>query len=130
MGLLASVAEGLNTSPMAIVERHNGQFYKELETSLFNDLYERVLNSAEQYVLRLCALYRDIIPHHHVELLNQHAGDDNAFDHLVRRFLLNPDERQERYGLHSLFADLLHERSKNQDLHQDHALLVKRGYRK
>lgn len=123
MGLLASVAEGLNTTPMAIVERHNGQFYKELESSLFNDLYKRVLNPAEQCVLRLCALYRDIIPHHHIELLNQHAGDDNAFDHLVRRFLLNPDERQERYSLHSLFADLLHERSKHQDLRPDHALI-------
>ncbi len=123
MNLLASVAEGLNIAPLAVVERHNGLFYKKLEKELFNDLYEQVLNDAERCVLALCALYRDVIPHIHIEMLNQHAGEEQAFDHLVRRFLLSPDEREERYSLHSLFAELLQQRSGKQGLRDKHALI-------
>ncbi|MCP4702820.1 MAG: CHAT domain-containing protein [Gammaproteobacteria bacterium] len=125
MALLAAVADGLHTDPAAMLQRYQHEFYKKFEKRLFKDLYENVLNAAQRHLLRLCALYRRPIPDHHVEFLNERAGDDQAFDALVQRMLLSPDERQELYSLHSLFADLARQRiAENEDWLDDHARIA------
>lgn len=125
MILLASVAKGFNESPLATVARHQESFFDKLEKNLFDDLYDQVLNDAQRLVLSLCSLYRDDIPHNHADIMNQHVGEDSAFDHLVNRFLLTANDLEERYSLHSLFADLVHQRTAYQNLRDQHQLLAK-----
>ncbi len=104
--LLAGVSEGLDIAPLAAVLHHGAELGEELEQGLFSDLYDDVLNSAKRRMLRICALYRDYIPLRHAEVLEEAGGEHGAFDHLVRRCLLNSDEREERFYLHSMIAEL------------------------
>lgn len=106
MTLLAVVADGLGESPAQVLESHPDKFYDELRSELFDALYKKVLNPAQQHVLRLCSLYREPIPDHHVDSLNLRVGDELAFDQLKQRLLLSPDANEERYELHQLFAEL------------------------
>nr|VFJ54689.1 MAG: Calcineurin-like phosphoesterase [Candidatus Kentron sp. FM]VFJ54751.1 MAG: Calcineurin-like phosphoesterase [Candidatus Kentron sp. FM]VFK08038.1 MAG: Calcineurin-like phosphoesterase [Candidatus Kentron sp. FM] len=106
MTLLAVVADGLALDPPQVLERHPGMLRKELEEKLFGDLYENILTPPQQHLLRLAALYRREIPVGHEAALDGRAGEVGAFHALVQRFLLSPDEREECFELHSLFAEL------------------------
>lgn len=114
MFLLASVADGMGNTPIAILKSHEDSLRDKLEENLFQDLYDKVLRSSERHVLRLCALYREEIPDSHIDKLNELAKDVNAFDHLVRRCLLTPDETQEKYYLHRLISLLTRSRTDNE----------------
>ena len=104
--LLAVVAEGLKCNPYQALQRHPVVLREKLEEELFQDLYENVLTPPQQHLLRLAALYRQSIPVAHEEALNRRVGEEGAFQALVQRFLLSPDEREERFELHTLFAEL------------------------
>lgn len=117
MFLLASVADGMNSTPIKVLESHEDSLRDTLEENLFQDLYDKVLSSSERHVLRLCALYREEIPDSHTDKLNALAKNENAFDHLLRRCLLTPDESQEKYYLHRLIALLT--RSRTNELNDD-----------
>ncbi|MCP4700632.1 MAG: hypothetical protein GY862_27830 [Gammaproteobacteria bacterium] len=131
MMLLAGVADGMGNDPRQVLLRHSDKLYKELEKNLFSDLYEQVFTPSQQHMLRLCALYRQDIPYQHEAVLNRRVGDDGAFDALVQRFMLSSDERQERYDLHSLFADLTRQRIKpgSADYQGDHAVIAEEWLR-
>jgi len=105
MFLLATVAGQMKESPTDVLTRHPQVLKDELEKQLFRDLYEHVLTEAERHMLRLCALYREDIPHIHGGRLNAAVGDDHAFDRLYRRCLLTPNESEEWYSLHALIAE-------------------------
>lgn len=115
MFLLASVADGMKLTPLKILERHENTLRDKLEESLFQDLYEKVLSDPERHVLRLSAFYRDEVPYEHVDQLNELAGDNNAFDHIVNRCLLTPDKEHEKYYLHSLIGMLTLNRINKED---------------
>ncbi|MDH5561475.1 MAG: hypothetical protein OEY59_11555, partial [Deltaproteobacteria bacterium] len=115
MFLLASVADGMKSTPIKVLESHEDSLRDTLEENLFQDLYDKVLSSSERHVLRLCALYREEIPDSHTDKLNALAKNENAFDHLLRRCLLTPDESQERYYLHRLIALLTRSRTNEQN---------------
>jgi predicted MPP superfamily phosphohydrolase/tetratricopeptide (TPR) repeat protein len=125
MSLLAGVAAGLASDPLQVLQRHPARLYHELEKSLFNDLYDQVLTPPQRHMLRLCALYRQSIPYQHEGALDQRVGEPGAFDALVQRFMLSPDERQERYDLHSLFAELALQRIRagSEEYQADHAVI-------
>ena len=106
MMLLAVVADGLALDPTRVLQRHPGKLRKELEEKLFDDLYQNVLTPPRQHLLRLAALYRREIPVGHEVELDRRVGESGAFQALVQRFLLSSDEREERFELHSLFAEL------------------------
>ncbi|MAT96215.1 MAG: hypothetical protein CL608_03655 [Anaerolineaceae bacterium] len=103
--LLATVADGQQTTPMDVLRNMEGLLWEELEEHLFHELYDTILSDAEKHLLRVCALYREPIPDLHVESLNAHVGTA-AFDNLVNRCLLSPDERGENYSLHQIIAEL------------------------
>lgn len=104
--LLAGVADGLGIGPAEALSRHSEELDEELERELFSDLYDKVLPDAERHILSMCALYRDYVPLLHGEIFGEAAEVPGAFDHLVRRCLLNSDEREERFYLHSMIAEL------------------------
>lgn len=104
--LLSQVSDGLRTDPVEVLKRHNQTLLGELEESLFADLYENVLKESERRMLRICALYRNRIPDLHVDRLNALVSDSGAFDHLIRRCILNSSEGQESYILHNIISDL------------------------
>jgi len=126
MFLLASVADGMNSTPIKVLERHEDSLRDKLEENLFQDLYDKVLSSSERHVLRLCALYREEIPDEHTDNLNELAKNINAFDHFVRRCLLTPDETQEKYYLHRLIALLTKNRidKKNNEFFSNHECIA------
>nr|VFJ47587.1 MAG: Calcineurin-like phosphoesterase [Candidatus Kentron sp. FM]VFJ48689.1 MAG: Calcineurin-like phosphoesterase [Candidatus Kentron sp. FM]VFK07584.1 MAG: Calcineurin-like phosphoesterase [Candidatus Kentron sp. FM] len=126
MTLLAVLADGLALDPSQVLERHPGKLRKKLEEDLFNDLYGNVLTPAQQHLLRLVALYRQSIPMTHEAALDGRAGEPGAFRALEERFLLSPDEREERFDLHSLFADLTQARIApgGLDYQRDHEVIA------
>jgi len=126
MFLLATVAEGRQLTPVAVLQRHPDLLVSELEKKLFHDLYDSVLNADEQRVLRICALYRDQIPDGHADHINATVTTTDAFGHLVRRCLLMPDEQHEWYSLHALIAELTAARISPSDL--DRFLTVVRRF--
>lgn len=114
MNFLANVADGMNQMPMAVLERHRDKVLKKLEEGLFQDLYEKVLKATEQHLLRLCALYREGIPDSHVGRLTKAVNDEHAFSVLKNRCLLNPNDAEEWYYLHSIIAELTESRMNKQ----------------
>ena len=66
MFILASVASGMNETPMHALERHRESVFHELEDRLFNDLYLHVLDPRERRLLQLASMYRLPIPHTHI----------------------------------------------------------------
>ncbi|MGE0083617.1 MAG: TIR domain-containing protein [Desulfococcaceae bacterium] len=114
MTFLANVADGMNQTPVAVLKKHRDKLLRELEQSLFQDLYEQVLKPAEQHILRLCALYREGIPDSHVGRLNEAVRQSDAFSVLTNRCLLNPNDTEEWYYLHSIIAELTESRMDKQ----------------
>ena len=106
MFILASVASGMKESPMQALERHHESVLNELEEKLFEELFLRVLDPPERRLLQLASMYRLPIPHMHIGSLNATVASQDAFDKLVRRCLLTPDERSEYYDVHSLISEL------------------------
>jgi len=106
MFILASVASGMNETPMHALERHRESVFHELEEQLFNDLYLHVLDPRERRLLQLASMYRLPIPHTHIGSLNAAVGSQDGFDKLVRRCLLMPDDQSEHYEVHSLISEL------------------------
>nr|VFJ62549.1 MAG: Calcineurin-like phosphoesterase [Candidatus Kentron sp. FW] len=126
MSLLAVVADGLGLDPSRVLRRHSDKFRDELREGLFRDLYENVLTPPQQHMLRIVALYRREIPLGHEEALNTRVGDENAFRALEQRFLLSPDEREEHFELHGLFAELARERiaGSSAEYQEDHGVIA------
>ncbi|HEX3529407.1 MAG TPA: metallophosphoesterase [Thermoanaerobaculia bacterium] len=113
MGLLATVARGLNTTPLEVLARHEAKLLEELNDALFGDLFDDVLTTHETSILKTCSLYREglAIPDLHVETLSRQAGDKgDAFQGLVRRCIITPGPNQEHYYLHALLAKLARQR--------------------
>nr|VFJ57311.1 MAG: Predicted transcriptional regulator, contains HTH domain [Candidatus Kentron sp. DK] len=128
---LAVVAEGLKCNPYQALQRHPVVLREKLEEELFQDLYENVLTPPQRHLLRLAALYRQPIPVAHEEALNRRAAKEEdtiegAFQALVQRFLLSPDEREERFELHILFAELTRARivAGDFDYQLDHGVIA------
>ncbi|WP_027360661.1 metallophosphoesterase [Desulforegula conservatrix] len=108
MSLLANVADGMKEIPRQVLKRYDGtkELHEKLDNRLFNDLYANILTEKAQRMLRICALYNDFIPDSHVTALNKAVNDDDAFQFLLRRYILNIKGEGDRYSLHSLLADL------------------------
>jgi len=110
MNLLAIVADGLKQSPVQVLNRHKDKLLKDLEDSLFTDLYDNVLGAADQHLLRICSIYRGDFPFSHIDGLNKGVKASDVFTPLVNRCLLTPDENEEWYSLHSLISELTQKR--------------------
>ena len=114
MFLLATVAEGRQETPIQVLQRHRDILVDELEKKLFIELYDHVLSGATRHMLRLCALYRDGVPDTHADRLNHGVDNSDAFDSLIRRCLMIPNEASDWYYLHHLIGELTNLRT-NQD---------------
>jgi predicted MPP superfamily phosphohydrolase len=113
MLLLATVARGLDATPLEVLSRHEAKLLEELNDSLFGDLFDHVLTAQETVILKTCSLYREgiAIPDLHVETLSRQAGDSGeAFHGLIRRCIITPGPNQEHYYLHALIAELARQR--------------------
>jgi hypothetical protein len=110
MFLLRGVADGSGESPWVVLKRHPDRLREKLREALFNELYERTLNDSQRHALRICAMYREDIPHDNIDAINTRTGDSGAFDALEARCLLTQDEKGEWYSLHALMAELASER--------------------
>jgi tetratricopeptide (TPR) repeat protein/energy-coupling factor transporter ATP-binding protein EcfA2 len=108
--LLIEVARGRNESPHEVLERHRGDLEKKIEDNLMGDLYSNVLSAAEQHLIKALALYRTVIPHDHLEKLEQSLAVSGAWDGLDRRCLLSSSADHARYYLHSFIAAWLRTR--------------------
>jgi len=115
MFLVAMVADAIALDPVTVLRKYEDVVASNLENELFADLYDQVLTRHEQHALRLCALYRDGIPDIHADSINHLAGSKQAFDELVRRCLLTPDEHQEWYYLHDIIGSLVRRRIDKDD---------------
>nr|VFK54526.1 MAG: Calcineurin-like phosphoesterase [Candidatus Kentron sp. TUN]VFK57376.1 MAG: Calcineurin-like phosphoesterase [Candidatus Kentron sp. TUN] len=126
MNLLAVVASGLAKGPFQVLQRHPEKVYGKLEEKLFCDLYENVLSTPQQHMLRMAALYRQSIPYAHEIPLNTRVGDEDAFDALRQHLLLSSDEDEEHYYLHGLFAELTRQRIRpdSADYQDDHGVIA------
>ncbi|WP_334035602.1 metallophosphoesterase [Burkholderia cepacia] len=102
--LLIEVARGRNETPRNVLERHIGEFEQKVEEVLIGDLYFNVLCAAEQQLIQALALYRTVIPHDHLEKLEQSLEVSGAWDGLDRRCLLSASPDDSKYYLHSFIA--------------------------
>ena len=128
MTLLAGVADGAGESPAQVLARpeHVEKLERDLEVSLFRDLYDRILNASGQHLLRLCALYQGGIPDLHVGALSSVVGDEDAFGHLRRRCLLTPSPAEDWYFLHAIITELTERRidKESDEFFDDHELIA------
>jgi hypothetical protein len=108
-----------------VFEKYEARFRQELKKGLFDLLYDQVLDSGERHMLRLCALYRELIliPERHLEGLAARVGDEGAFARLVRRAIL--DRSGESYHLHSLLRQLTAGRAESEAVLEDHRAIAK-----
>ncbi|NQZ07151.1 MAG: metallophosphoesterase [Algicola sp.] len=105
--LLIEVAKGLDETPYEVLRRRLEVFEQELEDFLLNDLYNNVLNTAEQKLFSCLALYRVPVPSDHVELLEQQMKLENAWNGLNLRCLLSTNGDESKYYLHGFIAGWL-----------------------
>nr|VFK37919.1 MAG: hypothetical protein BECKTC1821E_GA0114239_1001147 [Candidatus Kentron sp. TC] len=130
MMLLASVADGLGETPLAVAfpavaRPRPEESYWRFQEHLFDDLYGKLLTPAQQHLLRLAALYRAPIPAGHVEALQRRVGDGDALRALSKRLLLSRDAGQEHYIPHGPFAKLAAKRvAEDFDLQVDHRVIA------
>ncbi len=107
---LIEVARGRNETPRDVLLRHREDVTQRVEDKLLDDLYHNVLSNAEQRLIKALALYRNSIPHDHMETLEHHLDVNNAWDGLDRRCLLSPAADHSVYYLHSFVASWLRTR--------------------
>ncbi|HLP61519.1 MAG TPA: metallophosphoesterase [Candidatus Deferrimicrobium sp.] len=128
MALMASLADGRHKTPVQILRDFEERkvMVQDLESLLFTDLYEKVLSTAQQHMLRLFSLYREGIPDLHVSRLNEAVGDENAFSMLKKRCLLTTHENGDRYYLHSRISEMTQARIivRASDYFQDHDIIA------
>ena len=74
------------------------------------DLYSNVLSAAEQHLIQALALYRTVIPHDHLEKLEESLEIPGAWDGLDRRCLLSSSADHSKFYLHSFVAAWLRTR--------------------
>ncbi|HLP58324.1 MAG TPA: hypothetical protein VK186_05815 [Candidatus Deferrimicrobium sp.] len=112
MVLLSSLADGKRKTPAQILKNFEERnvMVQDLESQLFNDLYEQVLSPSQQHLLRLFSLYREGIPDLHMGRLSEAVGDKNAFQKLKQRCLLTSYERDDWYYLHALISRMTEKR--------------------
>ncbi|WP_306546645.1 metallophosphoesterase [Desulfobulbus sp.] len=107
---LIEVARGRNETPRDVLLRHREDVTQRVEDKLLDDLYHNVLSDAEQRLIKALALYRNSIPHDHMETLENHLDVNNAWDGLDRRCLLSAAADHSVYYLHSFVASWLRTR--------------------
>jgi Flp pilus assembly protein TadD len=105
--LLIEVAKGLDETPYQVLRRRLEVFEQELEDFLLSDLFNDVLNTAEQKLFSCLALYRVPVPSDHVELLEQQMKLENAWNGLNQRCLLSTNGEESKYYLHGFIAGWL-----------------------
>ncbi|WP_200961181.1 metallophosphoesterase, partial [Acidovorax sp. Root217] len=108
--LLIEVARGRRETPRNVLERHIGEFEQRVENVLMNDLYHNVLDATERHLIQALALYRKVIPHDHLEILEERLEVPGAWDGLDRRCLLSSSSDHSQFYLHSFIAAWLRTR--------------------
>ena len=73
------------------------------------ELYNKHISEKAKYLLWVCSLYREYLPHEHIADLSKEVHDDNCFefDELLRLNFISTDDRQERYRLTEDCSELL-----------------------
>ncbi|RJR41656.1 MAG: hypothetical protein C4576_17510, partial [Desulfobacteraceae bacterium] len=108
--LLIEVARGRDETPMDVLNRHRGELTDKVEIKLLRDLYNNVLSSVEQRLIKALALYRTSIPHDHADQLEARLNVAGAWDGLDRRCLLFATADHSNFYLHSFIAAWLRTR--------------------
>ena len=108
--ILIEVARGRQISPVAALRGVLDSVEEDIGGKLLADLYDNVLAPNERRMLQALAMYRNAIPHDHIDWLEQRLPATNGWDGLDRRCLLASEADQERFFVHGFVAGWLRHR--------------------
>jgi energy-coupling factor transporter ATP-binding protein EcfA2 len=117
--ILIEVARGKKISPRAALHGVLDSVEDGIDGKLLADLYDNVLAPNEQKMLQALALYRNAIPHDHIDRLEHRLPAIGGWDGLDRRCLLASEADQERFFLHGFVAGWLRHRLGYPDASED-----------
>ena len=108
--ILIEVARGRQISPVAALRGVLDSVEEDIGGKLLADLYDNVLAPNERRMLQALAMYRNAIPHDHIDWLEQRLPATDGWDGLNRRCLLASEADQERFFVHGFVAGWLRHR--------------------
>lgn len=108
--ILIEVARARQIAPVAALRGVLDSVEEGIDAKLLADLYDNVLAPNEQRMLQALALYRNAIPHDHIDRLENRLPAIGGWDGLDRRCLLASEADQERFFLHGFVAGWLRHR--------------------
>ncbi|MND37625.1 3',5'-cyclic adenosine monophosphate phosphodiesterase CpdA [compost metagenome] len=103
--LLVEVARGVHETPWMVYQNLREHLIERVEQGLLGELFDRVLSSGEQLLLRALALYRKAIPHDHADWLEEALMIEGAWLQLEKRCLLPSDANGQHFFLHGFISN-------------------------
>lgn len=95
--LLASIAREKRSTPWDVYQTIRQDVIDRLDEKLLSILHDEIIGDSERSLLRILALYRNVIPQDHADKLEDGIGVSHAWQKLRRLGLLPIDNNKDHY---------------------------------